>query len=103
MARRKTPRLAYCEYVLPGASGNAVSWKARLLMMDAVKAVYPVMLQDLSARVFPAFASLAKSGFKFDSIHSCIYSKHRKLVDRPPACRQLYLLTDGCRVTLNIG
>ncbi len=68
MLPRKTPRLAYCEYVIPDPKGSTAVWMARLDLMRAVKRIYPTMLERLSADVFPAYAELAQSGFDFDRI-----------------------------------
>ncbi len=85
MPRRKTPRLAYCEYVIPDPKGSVAVWIARLDLMRAVKRVYPSMLERLSADVFPAYAELAQSGFEFDALlwHPRV-SPHRMI---PDACR----------------
>ena len=67
MARRKTPRLAYSEYVSLEPNSTQV-WQARLRLIDAATRVFPKFLKKLSADVFPAYAELAKSGFDFDAV-----------------------------------
>lgn len=74
MPARKTPRLAYCEYVIPDPNGSTLVWMARLDLMRAVQRVFPTMLQRLSSDVFPAYKALAESGFDLDAIlwnHRC--------------------------------
>lgn len=68
MPPRRTPRLAYCEYVIPDPKGSSSVWMARLDLMGAVKRIYPTMLERLSADVFPSYEELAQAGFDFDHI-----------------------------------
>lgn len=68
MPPRKTPRLAYSEYVIPDPEGGTAVWMARLHLMRAVQRVYPTMLQRLSNDVFPAYKALAETGFDLDAI-----------------------------------
>lgn len=68
MPPRKTPRLAYCEYVIPDPKGSIAVWTARLDLMRAVQRVHPAMLQRLSRGVFPAYKALAETGFDLDAI-----------------------------------
>ncbi len=68
MSRRKTPRLAYCEYVIPDPKRSTAVWMARLNVMRAVKSVYPIMLRRLLSDVFPSYKALAESGFDADEI-----------------------------------
>lgn len=64
MVRRKTPSLAYCEYVSPDSDSIQVS-KARLELFETIKRVYPKFLEDLSAKVFPLYQELAEAGCRF--------------------------------------
>jgi hypothetical protein len=64
VARRKTPRLAYCEYVSPDSDGIEVS-SARLRLFEAVQRIYPTFLEKLSAEVFPLYQDLAEVGCRF--------------------------------------
>ena len=66
MPHRKNPLLAYCEYVVPGNS-EAVQ-NARRDLMRCVRDVFPKMLNQLSADVFPAYDELAKSNFDVEAI-----------------------------------
>ncbi len=73
MPPRKTPRLAYCEYVIPDPKDSTAVLMARLDLMRAVRRVYPTMLQRLSSDVFPAYKALAETGFDLDAI---LWSSH---------------------------
>ncbi len=66
MPVRKSPRLAYCEYVAPDNSSVAVE-QARRDLMRCVRQVFPKMLKKLAAEVLPAYRALAKSGFKIEA------------------------------------
>lgn len=68
MARRKTPRLAYCEYVSADPDNSTQVWQARLRLIDTAKRVYPRFLKKLSTEVFPFYFKLAKNGYDFDEI-----------------------------------
>jgi len=68
MARRKTPRLAYCEYVSAHPDNSSQVWRARLLLIETVKRVHPRFLETLSKEVFPFYRKLAKKGYDFDKI-----------------------------------
>ena len=68
MPPRKTPRLAYCEYVIPDPKGSTAVWMARLDLMRTVQRVHPIMLGRLSSDVFPAYKALAETGFDIDAI-----------------------------------
>ena len=63
MTTRKTPRLAvWGEYVSRDAENSDEVYRARLLLMEAVRRVYPRFLRTLSTEVFPLFRDLAKDG-----------------------------------------
>jgi hypothetical protein len=64
MVRRKTPLLAYCEYVSPDSDSIQVS-RARLLLFETIKRVYPKFLKKLSTEVFPLYQELAEAGCTF--------------------------------------
>ena len=66
--RRKTPRLAYCEYVSPDTDASSQVWLARLLLIETAKRVHPGFLETLSNGVFPFYRKLAKKGYDFDKI-----------------------------------
>lgn len=68
MAQRKTPFLAYCEYVSPHANNSIQVNRARLRLIDAVRQVYPRLLEKLSSDVFQYYSQLANRGYKFDRI-----------------------------------
>jgi hypothetical protein len=63
-AKRKTPLLAYCEYVSPGSDGIEVS-RARLRLFETMKRVCPEFLKKLSTEVFPLYQELAEAGCTF--------------------------------------
>jgi hypothetical protein len=62
MAKRTTPSLAFSEYVSPNSGNSVQIWRARLQVIEAVKRVYPIFLEKLSADVFPFYYQLAKEG-----------------------------------------
>jgi len=64
VARRKTPRLAYCEYVSPNPENSIQVKRARQWLFEAVKRVHPRFLRRLSSQVFPFYSQLAESGYK---------------------------------------
>jgi hypothetical protein len=64
---RRTPRLAYCEYVASDNSSVAVQ-QARWDLMRCVRRVFPSMLEQLAVDVLPAYKELAKSDFKIEAI-----------------------------------
>ena len=66
--RRKTPRLAYCEYVSRDTDASSQVWLARLLLIETAKRVHPGFLETLSNGVFPFYRKLAKKGYDFDKI-----------------------------------
>lgn len=68
MARRKTPRLAYCEYVSRDSGTSVEVWQARLQLLEATKRVYPIFLETLSTEVFPFYCELAEAGYNFDQL-----------------------------------
>ena len=68
MAKRKTPNLAYCEYVSPDQGYSIEVGRARLQLIETVKRVYPTLLEKLAAEVFPHYCDLAEEGFEFDRI-----------------------------------
>ena len=68
MARRKTPRLAYPEYVSKDLDNSIQVWQARLELIAASRRVFPTFLEALSAEVFPFYSKLAQTGYKFDRI-----------------------------------
>jgi hypothetical protein len=67
-SRRKTPPLAYSEYVSPYPNNSSQVCLARLELIEAVKRVFPMFLKTLSAEVFPLYRKLAKKGYGFDQI-----------------------------------
>ena len=67
MPARKNPPLALCEFVAPDSSNNAVE-RARQALMECVLRVFPEMLKQLSAEVFPAYEALASSDFKTEEV-----------------------------------
>jgi hypothetical protein len=68
LSRRKTPRLAYCEYVSADPKNSIEVWAARSELIKVATSVYPTFLQTLSEEVFPLFEKLAKAGHDFDLI-----------------------------------
>jgi hypothetical protein len=68
--RRKTPPLAYCEYVPPGADNNSQAAMARRTLIEVAKQVFPVFLKTLSTKVFPFYEKLARGGHDLDSVLS---------------------------------
>lgn len=68
MARRKTQRLAYCEYVSQDPSNSTQIQQARDMLFEAVKRVYPTLLQKLSFEVFPLYSRLAESGYQVEEM-----------------------------------
>jgi hypothetical protein len=67
-SRRKTPPLAYCEYVSADPKNSIEVWAARLELIEVAKRAYPTFLQTLSEEVFPLYEKLAKAGCDFDLI-----------------------------------
>jgi hypothetical protein len=55
MAKRSTPPLAYSEYVSADSDNSIQVWRARLLVIDLVKRLYPIFLKKLSSDVFPLY------------------------------------------------
>lgn len=70
LTRRKTPRLAYSEYVSPDADESSQVWMARNELIEAAKRVFPVFLETLSGKVFPFYEKLAKDGYDLDQVGS---------------------------------
>jgi hypothetical protein len=68
MMKRKTPLLAYSEYVSHDPEHSTQVWIARLELIDTAKRVFPNFLNKLSADVFPLYCELANEGFNFDRI-----------------------------------
>jgi hypothetical protein len=68
LTRRKTPLLAYSEYVSTDPDNSNQVWGARLELIEAVKRVIPQFLKALSDDVFPLYEALAKAGYDFDRI-----------------------------------
>jgi hypothetical protein len=68
MSQRKTPRLAFCEYVSPETENSEEVYRARLELMRIVKRVLPRFLERLFDEVFPLYEQLAKGGYDFDQI-----------------------------------
>ena len=68
MAQRKTPLLAYCEYVSPDPDNSIEVSRARMQLIEAAKRVYPEFLEKLSTEVFPFYSELAGQGYNFDNI-----------------------------------
>jgi hypothetical protein len=61
LTERKTPPLAYCEYVSPDSNSIEVSI-ARIQLFETVKRVYPTFLEKLSSDVFPLYLEVAEAG-----------------------------------------
>jgi hypothetical protein len=57
--KRKTPSLAYSEYVSRDPENSTQTWIARLELIDTAKRVFPNFLSKLSADVFPLYSKLA--------------------------------------------
>lgn len=68
MAKRKTPLLAYCEYVSPHPNNSIQVNRARLHLIDAVRRVYPRFLKRLSSDVYQFYPQLVSQGYDFDEI-----------------------------------
>ena len=68
MTKRKTPRLAYCEYVSPDSESSTEVPLARLQMIESVHRVFPEFLEGLSAGVFASYCELARAGYDFDQV-----------------------------------
>jgi hypothetical protein len=66
--RRKTPRLAYPEYVSKNPDDSIQVKRARLELFRAVKRVCPKFVEKLFADVFPCYVELAKSGFNVEGL-----------------------------------
>jgi hypothetical protein len=66
--RRETPRLAYPEYISQDAQNSIQVSRARLVLFETVKNVYPKMLRELSEKVFRLFEDLASGGYIFWAI-----------------------------------
>jgi hypothetical protein len=67
--RRKTPRLAYPEYVSPNPQDSIQGSRARLLLFETVNSVFPKMLIELLEKVFPPFEELAVGRYIFWAIN----------------------------------
>jgi hypothetical protein len=68
MGKRKTPMLAYSEYVSPDPDNSTQVWRARSVLIDASKRVYPRFLEKLATDVLPLYRHHADQGFEFDRI-----------------------------------
>jgi hypothetical protein len=68
MARRRIPSLAYCEYVSPNAGDSAQVWRARLLLIDTARRIYPTFLTSLDVAVFPFYCDLLAKGYDFEQV-----------------------------------
>ena len=68
LVKRKTPLLAYCEYVSPDSDNSVEVSRARVQMIEAAKRVYPEFLEKLSTEVFPFYSELAGQEYNFDNI-----------------------------------
>jgi hypothetical protein len=56
MGQRRTPSLAYCEYVSPDPDNGIQVWGARLELIEAARRVYPRFLEKLSEEVFSFYS-----------------------------------------------
>lgn len=69
MTKRKTPSLAYCEYVSTDPHDSIQASRARLLLFETVLSICPKMLKELSDKAFPLFEELAGTGHRFWGIN----------------------------------
>jgi hypothetical protein len=82
-ARRKTPLLAYSEYVSPDPHDSIQTSRARLLLFETLKRVYPKMLRGLSDKVFPLFKKLADGRHTFWGIDGAGHVSPYELLTQP--------------------
>lgn len=68
MPPRRTPLLAYSEYVAPDRGNSSQVWKARLELIETAKRVYPRFVQMLRSTGLPLYRDLANTGYDIESI-----------------------------------
>jgi hypothetical protein len=68
MAHRKPPKLAFFNEYLPPGSDNEEVYRARLLLIEAIKRCVPEFLQELLTIAFPLYENLADGGYNFNRI-----------------------------------
>ncbi len=66
MASRRTPPLAFSEYVSPNTEDSIQTWRARMEMIEAVGRVHPAFLEGLASEVFPIYCRYAKTRLGLD-------------------------------------
>jgi hypothetical protein len=68
MPRRRTPLLAYSEYVSRDDGNSTQVWQARLELIETAERVYPIFVRKLLAEGFPSYRDLANTGYDIESI-----------------------------------